>query len=118
MTEKEAIILLIYYNDWRRGEDIEMPNPTQIGIALELIIKEYFKRVPMYFQIVPAIVNQKQIFRLYINQQLHSEHEHYKLALYTQIKIENSIPKSGKQTTESRNNGATSKPEPSSGRGD
>jgi hypothetical protein len=72
----------------------------------------------MTFQIVPAIVNQKQIFRLYINQQLHSEHEHYKLALYTQIKIENSISKSGKQTTESGNNGATSEPESSSGRGD
>ena len=118
MTEKEAIILLIYYNDWRRGEDIEMPNPTQIGIALELIIKEYFKRVPMYFQIVPAIVNQKQIYRLYLNQKLHSEHEHYKLALHTQIKIENSILKSGKQTAEGRNNGATPEPESSSGRGD
>jgi hypothetical protein len=118
MSEKEAIILLIYYNDWRRGEDIEMPNPTQIGIALELIIKEYFKRVPMYFQIVPAIVNQKQIFRLYINQQLHSEHDTRKQALYTQVKIENSISQSGKQTAESRNNGATSEPEPSSGRGD
>ena len=44
MTEKEAIILLIYYNDWRRGEDIEMPNPTKIGIALDTIINEYFKR--------------------------------------------------------------------------
>jgi hypothetical protein len=44
MTEKEAIILLIYYNDWRRGEEIEMPNPTQIGIALDTIINEYFKR--------------------------------------------------------------------------
>jgi hypothetical protein len=72
----------------------------------------------MTFQIVPAIVNQKQIFRLYINQQLHSEYEHYKLALRTQIKIENSIPKSGKQTAESGDNGTASKPEPSSGRGD
>jgi hypothetical protein len=72
----------------------------------------------MTFQIVPAIVNQKQIFRLYINQQLHSEHEHYKLALYTQIKIENSISQSGEQTTESRDNGATPEPESSSGRGD
>ena len=118
MSEKEAIILLIYYNDWRRGEDIEMPNPTQIGIALELIIKEYFKRVPMYFQIVSTTVNQKQIFRLYINQQLHSEHEHYKLALHTQIKIENSISKSRKQKAESGDNGATPEPESSSGRGD
>jgi hypothetical protein len=72
----------------------------------------------MYFQIVPTTVNQKQIFRLYINQQLHSEHEHYKLALYTQIKIENSISKSGEQTTESGDNGTASEPESSSGRGD
>jgi hypothetical protein len=72
----------------------------------------------MTFQIVPAIVNQKQIYRLYLNQKLHSEHEHYKLALYTQIKIENSVPKSGKQTTESGDNGTASKPEPSGWRGD
>jgi len=72
----------------------------------------------MTFQIVPAIVNQKQIYRLYINQQLHSEHEHYKLALHTQIKIENSISQSRKQTAESGDNGTASKPEPSSGRGD
>jgi hypothetical protein len=74
-------------------------------------------REKMTFQIVPAIVNQKQIYRLYLNQKLHSEHEHYKLALYTQIKIENSISQSGKQTTESGDNGTASKPEPSSGRG-
>ena len=72
----------------------------------------------MTFQIVPAIVNQKQIYRLYLNQKLHSEHEHYKLALYTQIEIENSISKSGKQTAESGDNGAASEPEPSSGGGD
>jgi hypothetical protein len=72
----------------------------------------------MTFQIVPAIVNQKQIFRLYINQQLHSEHDTRKQALYTQIKIENSISKSGKQTTESGDNGTASKHESSSGRGD
>jgi hypothetical protein len=72
----------------------------------------------MYFQIVPTTVNQKQIYRLYINQQLHSEHDTRKQALYTQIKIENSVPKPGKQTAESGNNGATSEHEPSSGRGD
>ena len=72
----------------------------------------------MTFQIVPAIVNQKQIYRLYFNQELHSEHDTRESALHTQIKIENSIFKSGKQTAESRDNRATSKPEPSSGRGD
>ena len=75
-------------------------------------------REQMTFQIVPAIVNQKQIYRLYLNQKLHSEHEHYKLALYTQIEIENSVSKPGKQTAESGDNGATSEPKPSSGRGD
>ena len=72
----------------------------------------------MTFQIVPAIVNQKQIYRLYLNQKLHSEHERYKLALHTQIEIENSISQSGEQTTESRDNGTASQREPSSGRGD
>jgi hypothetical protein len=72
----------------------------------------------MTFQIVPAIVNQKQIYRLYLNQKLHSEHEHYKLALHTQIEIKNTILKSREQTTESGDNWTASKPEPSSGRGD
>jgi hypothetical protein len=72
----------------------------------------------MTFQIVPTTVNQKQIFRLYINQQLHSEHDTRESALHTQIEIKNTISQSGKQKAESRDNRATSKPEPSSGRGD
>jgi hypothetical protein len=72
----------------------------------------------MTFQIVPAIVNQKQIYRLYFNQELHSEHDTRESALHTQIKIKNTILKSREQKAESRDNRATSKPEPSSGRGD
>lgn len=41
MTLKEAIEVLEYYNDWRRGFVDVMPNPTTIGQALEVVIKHY-----------------------------------------------------------------------------
>jgi len=44
MTEKEAIIILTYYNDWRMGEDIEMPNPKLITEAIKTIIQAYYKK--------------------------------------------------------------------------
>jgi len=44
MTEKEAIIILTYYNDWRMGEDIEMPSPKLITEAIETIIQAYYKK--------------------------------------------------------------------------
>jgi hypothetical protein len=42
MTEKEAIIILTYYNDWRMGEDIPMQEPAVITEALKTIIKYYY----------------------------------------------------------------------------
>jgi hypothetical protein len=44
MTEKEAIIILTYYNDWRMGEDIEMPSPKLLTEAINIIIYEYYKK--------------------------------------------------------------------------
>jgi len=44
MTEKEAIIILTYYNDWRMGEDIDMPSPKLLTKAIQTIIKEYIIR--------------------------------------------------------------------------
>ena len=44
MTEKEAIIILTYYNDWRMGADIPMQEPEVITEALETIIKAYYKK--------------------------------------------------------------------------
>ena len=43
MTEKEAIIILTYYNDWRMGEDIPMQKPAVITEALKTIIQAYYK---------------------------------------------------------------------------
>ena len=40
MTLKEAVKLLDLYNRWRRGSEIEQPNPTKIGIALDMVILE------------------------------------------------------------------------------
>ena len=43
MTTENAIKLVEHYNNWRREEDfpskLVMPNPTQLGIALEILIK-------------------------------------------------------------------------------
>ena len=44
MTEKEAIIILTYYNDWRMGEDIPMQEPAAITEALKTIIQAYYKK--------------------------------------------------------------------------
>jgi hypothetical protein len=44
MTEEEAILLLIYYNDWRRGDEIPMPDPNQLGIAIDTVIQLWKKR--------------------------------------------------------------------------
>jgi hypothetical protein len=45
MTEKEAIIILIQHNDWRRGnEDLPMTNPKLLGIAIDVIIQEWKAR--------------------------------------------------------------------------
>ena len=45
MTEKEAIITLAYYNDWRKGDEaISMPKPKKINQAIEVVIQEWKKR--------------------------------------------------------------------------
>ena len=35
---KKACKSLRYYNEWRRGGDGEMPNPKEIGKALDLVL--------------------------------------------------------------------------------
>jgi len=65
------------------------------------------------FQIVEATVNQKQIFRLYFNQELHSEHDTRESALHTQIEIKNTILKSREQKAQSRDNRTDSESESS-----
>ena len=38
MDIKEARNILFKFNQWRRGSEIEQPNPTQIGIAIETLL--------------------------------------------------------------------------------
>ena len=40
MTLPEAVELLKTFNLWRRGADIPMPEPKQVGLAIDLIIAE------------------------------------------------------------------------------
>lgn len=35
---KNACELLRHFNEWRRGGDGEMPNPAEIGKALDLVL--------------------------------------------------------------------------------
>ena len=44
MTEKEAIITLAYFNDWRRGDDIPMPSAKNITEAIEVVIHKFKER--------------------------------------------------------------------------
>lgn len=39
MKTKEIINTLTRYNEWRRGADIEQPNPEEIGRAIDHAIK-------------------------------------------------------------------------------
>ena len=40
MTTQTAIYILELYNKWRRGnEDMEMPDPKQLGLAIDLAIE-------------------------------------------------------------------------------
>ena len=40
MTTIEAIEYLEEYNAWRRGLETMPPNPTKIGIALDIVLTE------------------------------------------------------------------------------
>jgi hypothetical protein len=44
MTTNQAVELLKKYNDWRRGAETEMPHPSEIGLAIEIVIKEIKSR--------------------------------------------------------------------------
>lgn len=40
MKIEKAIKTLTTYNKWRRGAEIPQPNPTEIGLAIDKILKE------------------------------------------------------------------------------
>lgn len=48
MTTTEAVVILARHNKWRRGSDeVEMANPTELGIAIDkvierIIVNDYF----------------------------------------------------------------------------
>jgi predicted DNA-binding transcriptional regulator AlpA len=44
MSEKEAIITLAYYNDWRRGDGIPPPKPSEITEAIRVVIQKFKER--------------------------------------------------------------------------
>jgi hypothetical protein len=37
-------MLLEHHNKWRRGADIPMVNPTALGEAIDVVVKEYRKQ--------------------------------------------------------------------------
>ena len=45
MTLQEAVTLLENHNNWRRGDDtLEMAEPKELGIAIELIVEHFNTR--------------------------------------------------------------------------
>jgi hypothetical protein len=38
MEKKEAIKVLHYFQKWRRGANITMPDPKQVGLAIDVAI--------------------------------------------------------------------------------
>jgi len=38
-----AVKILVAYNEWRRGAEIEMLEPKEIGIALDKLIGYYYE---------------------------------------------------------------------------
>ena len=42
MNLNEAVELLENYNKWRRGAEIPQPNPTEVGVAISVVL-EYGK---------------------------------------------------------------------------
>lgn len=47
MDIQEAVTILERHNRWRRGADIEMENPTRLGIAIDEVV-EYVKNKVEY----------------------------------------------------------------------
>ena len=40
MELQQAIELLENYNKWRRGAEIPQPNPTEIGVAISVVLEK------------------------------------------------------------------------------
>ena len=50
MTIEEAIEILKHHNEWRRGANLElkMVNPTELGIAIDIVIANYERKDSEY----------------------------------------------------------------------
>lgn len=40
MTIKEAMALLETFNLWSRGAEIQQPNMFEVGVAIEMVVRE------------------------------------------------------------------------------
>lgn len=56
MTLYEAIALLETYQTWRRGAEIEQPNPKQVGIAIDLILREVKKNYLLSDEVTNQVI--------------------------------------------------------------
>jgi len=49
MTIKQAIKILIRTNKWRRGAEVEMPDPKEYGVAVDVaieVMEQFLKDTP------------------------------------------------------------------------
>lgn len=51
MKLKTAIIILEYHNTWRRGAEVKMVNPKQLGEAIDIITGYSQNPTPMTYSI-------------------------------------------------------------------
>lgn len=43
MDTKQAVKIVTNFNKWRRGAKLPQPNPTDIGIAIDIVLMELKK---------------------------------------------------------------------------
>lgn len=53
MKTKEIIDILTRYNDWRRGANIEQPDPEEIGRAIDYAIKRLIELEGLKWKSLP-----------------------------------------------------------------
>ena len=60
MNIEKAVLILKQHNKWRRGADIPMANPTELGIAIDTVITYTERRLKDDNRIKPETAGRKE----------------------------------------------------------
>lgn len=76
MNIDEAVEFLKVHNVWRRGAEIEMTDPTKLGIAIDIIVNYYQRESELTrFEVINHASNDFAFGRLLT---MYKEMEHFK----------------------------------------